>query len=189
MRGLTFCPVLWLAMCAGPTTSAAGFDAEPSSQGVRRPAIPADTEAAVLLERATERSPTIRALLTDLAATDVVVKIVTGSPGPGSLARLRFLGTSPGGRWLEIRINARCHPELRIEWLGHELQHAREIGQAPAVRTAEDLRTLYRRLGWTSTAAPTGGEAYETRAAIRVQQTVRKELAAWGRQARAGTGT
>jgi hypothetical protein len=58
-----------------------------------------------------------------------------------------------------------------IAWLGHELQHALEIAQAPWVRTAEDVHKLFRQIGRQS-----GRNQYETDEAKAVERAIHKEL-------------
>jgi hypothetical protein len=64
-------------------------------------------------------------------------------------ASLAFMTSSAGTRYLQVRIDRwRVPPWEAIAWLGHELQHAMEIAQAPEVHDDASLARLYRRIGW-----------------------------------------
>ena len=55
--------------------------------------------------------------------------------------------------------------------LGHELQHAVEVAEAPGIHSAGDLRALYREIG-----VRTGADSYDSIAARQAGFTVRDEL-------------
>ena len=60
--------------------------------------------------------------------------------------------------------------------LGHELQHALEVLREPGVTTSAEMRWLFQEIGIRS------GNMFETDEAIRVENEIRRELAASARR-------
>src|SRR5256885_2292884 len=91
-------------------------------------------DARGLVDDAAARSPSIRALVDRLEHSDVVVYVRFAQFGRTQLnGRVGFLST--GGRWRYLIVELAC-PRVRSEQiatLGHELHHAVEIADAPAV--------------------------------------------------------
>jgi hypothetical protein len=132
--------------------------------------------SAELIATARARVPYIRAQLAALEGTDVVVYVGDhlASSATEPPAYIRFVGAAAGTRYLKVTINRWKAPEdIRIEMLGHELQHALEIAAAPQVRDEHTLVGLYVRIGFR-----VGPRQFETRAAEAVNRRVRSEL--WG---------
>lgn len=130
-------------------------------------------DASPVLDDALRRSATIRRLVADLEASDVVVWIQLRDCGPVRTACLRWMGASGGIRRLHISINPIWPEDERIVLLGHELQHAVEISRAPGVTDATTLFRLYESSGTN----PLRRERQcETDAAIDVSRRVSREL-------------
>jgi hypothetical protein len=128
------------------------------------------TAAAPLLARAA-RSATVQSLLARLAATDVIVYIeMTPSPAI-PLARTKLVTATPSARFLRIGINSAVPLTEMPVLIAHELQHALEIAEREEVRSDEDVRRLYTRIGHHH-----GVDSYETDAARDVERLVRNEL-------------
>jgi len=135
--------------------------------------------AAALLAEATERSPAIRKLVDDLERTDVVVYLSDSMSGfeSESQAYLTFVAAAAGLRYLLVRVDPwRSQQSERIARLGHELQHATEIAQAPEVRDGDGVRRLYKHIGWEGQRG-----RFESSHAREVGDLVRNELAGHGR--------
>jgi hypothetical protein len=134
--------------------------------------------APALLAEAAQRSSVIRTLLDDLERTDVVVYLsdsMYGSEGEPR-AYLTFVTAAAGIRYLLVRIDpGRSLPCERIVWLGHELQHALEIAEAPEVRDADGVRQLYTRIGWEDREGQ-----FETRHARATSDRIRNEMGGHG---------
>ena len=61
--------------------------------------------------------------------------------------------------------------------LGHELQHAVELAEAPAVEDAADYEQLYERIGYESCSSA-ARRCFETDAAVQAGRDVLRELRA-----------
>lgn len=125
-----------------------------------------------LLAEGMAKSSTFRRLVHRLDRSDVIVYIELRPDLPPNVGgSLRFLARSATDRFLLVRLNrAHAQPTL-IALLGHELQHAVEVADAPAVRSAEELRDYYRREG-----VPTGEDQFDSTAAREAGYLVRAEL-------------
>lgn len=99
-----------------------------------------------LIGMATTYSVTVSALVARLAKSDVVVYVQIAPIGTGT-AKTGILNGEGPIRYLLVSIDSAHDPDGLVEMLGHELQHAVEIAEAPQVRDAAGLVTLYRRIG------------------------------------------
>lgn len=125
-----------------------------------------------LLARGYQRSATFAALVRRLQASDVIVYIQEVPRLPGSLAgRMMMLPRIHGFRYVRIQILLRGTPEDTIGVLGHELQHAIEVADAPEVGDQDALAQLYQRIGMRG-----GPHVYDTIAAQDTGRAVLKEL-------------
>jgi len=112
-----------------------------------------------------ERSPTFRRLVSRLQRSDVIVYVnVRLDMRPSLGGSLKFVGTSATDRFLLVSLNAQNSRPMLVALLGHELQHAVEVAEAPDVASASTLSNLYRRIGvhvatdsWDSRAAQDAG--------------------------------
>jgi len=121
-------------------------------------------------------STTFRHLIDQLSRLPVVLHVLPTSALRHPLAgELRLAGSSGDLRYLRISIRASLPPHTLIAALGHELQHALEIGQAPGVGDEASLRSFYQAWG-DRACAYTFGECYETGAARAVGRAVREDL-------------
>ena len=133
-----------------------------------------DREARLLMEAAVAASPTVARLVTALQSADLVVGIEAYAFKKKNLkGDARVIAAAPGARHLRIRVGIPGAQTDLIAVLGHELQHAVEIADAPDVRDAVTLRAHYLRIGYE----PTGRGYYETDAALEVGRRVSAEVA------------
>jgi len=132
---------------------------------------PADSRTAELLRAAIVSSPTVAALVGSLEGTDVIVSVQVTLRRFGYAGDLRILTAAGGRRYLMIRVSAEQSPSDQVAYLGHELQHANEVAQAPEVQNDAGLIRLMRRIGRKGF-----GGAFETDAAQRVTRQVQKEV-------------
>lgn len=138
-----------------------------------------------LIREGISGSPTLRALVREIAVSDVIVLVETAPRKPASHggrasvaetplghASLRYLGSSPLARFVLVWVDEtwRTRP-LQVALLAHELQHVVEIARAPSVRSPEDLAAHYRRIGHEVV-----HHRFETRAAMDVEWMVEREL-------------
>jgi hypothetical protein len=96
--------------------------------------------------------------------------------GPGAPdGRLTFLSAVGGYRYVVVRMS-RFSRMQQIAMMAHELQHAVEIAETPAIVDGESLVREYKRIGYVNTLSPLPGVAFDTRAAVRAGEQVMKEL-------------
>jgi hypothetical protein len=128
-----------------------------------------------LIENGLERSPSLRALVTRLAAADVVVYLECGRLPPRLDGRLTFVSAAGGLRYVLVRL-ASDRPRARtIAALGHELQHAVEIAERPAIVDRTSLADEYSRFGFVREAAD-HARSFDTVAAIDAGRRIWREL-------------
>jgi hypothetical protein len=131
-------------------------------------------DAQDLLARGIARSQTFGRLMAALDGTDVIVYVEVTRSLPAAVAgRLLFATTvADGHRYLRVQISADGPLSMRIAALGHELQHAIEVSEAPEVRCEQSLARFYERIG-TEGAVP---RSYDTTAAQIAGQQVLLEV-------------
>ena len=157
----------------GPVRSvpAAGYALLTSPQ--RRVRAP-DPRLQQLVADGFHRSETFAALVTALNRSDVIVYIEPVLSLPKDMmGRIAMLPMAGSTRYLRIQIRADLPRKDAIALIGHELQHALEIAEAPDVRNDEGMVKLYERIGY----AGTGEHSYDTGAAQDIGRRVRRELA------------
>ena len=127
-----------------------------------------------LLKTGLERSPSFRRLVHRLEQSDVIVYIdARYDLRVGVGASMRFLATSASDRFVRIQLDARHNSNVLVALLGHELQHAVEVADNAAIRSADDLRVFYR-----DTGLRTGPDSFDSDAAREMGYLVRAELLA-----------
>ena len=149
--------------------------AEPIAENPRRPPIRStDRRLRSLLEEGQRMSPTLRALVARLQASDVVVYLQCDGPAAPD-GRLTFLSSIGGYRYLVVRIS-RFPRMQQIAIMAHELQHAVEIAETPAIVDGPSLVREYKRIGYINQWSNLPGVAFDTQAAVRAGEQVLKEL-------------
>src|SRR6185436_1684498 len=107
-----------------------------------------DNELVALLSDGVKKSSTLRALTERLSKSDVIVYV-----RPDVLSRnanqghLSFLSSSGGYRYLVVHLPVGQSKQQQIAMLGHELQHAAVIADAPSVVDSDTLRKEFERIG------------------------------------------
>ena len=105
-------------------------------------------EGVALLAEGMAHSPSFRRLVDRIEQSHVIVYIdVRPDMRPGVGGSLRFLAESATDRFLRIQLNRSVARLWQVALLGHELQHAVEVAEAPGIHSAEDLRMLYWHIG------------------------------------------
>ena len=128
-----------------------------------------------LIKSAAERSPTVSYLLRRLDKSDVFVYLTVGYTDVPT-AKTVLLACPGPYRYLHVTINAAQPPAQKVVLLGHELQHALEIAEAPEVRDNTPMAALFRRIGWRAGSA----NKFETHLAQAVGARVRRDLVSSG---------
>ena len=135
----------------------------------------ADVRAAALLVQGLERSATMRALVNQLEQRDVIVYIAMQPALRQRLAgTMAWVTATRAHRYVRISINPELSTDLAISTIGHELQHALEVANAPQIMSEPTLAAFYRLHGHSSNARING---WDTEAAQVAGVDVRRELA------------
>jgi hypothetical protein len=155
-----------LAAAATAMLTASGTPLDPA-----RRLRPTQTAGERVLADGMARSATFRRLVSRLERSDVIVYItVRVDMRPNLGGSLRIMGRSATDRFLHISLNGQHSRHILVALLGHELQHAVEVADAPEVASDESLTGLYRRIG-----VHVSGDSWDSRAAREAGQTVRAE--------------
>jgi len=121
-------------------------------------------------------SPTFRSLVARLDQADVVVYLQSDVRGaPGLAGRLTFLSVVAGTRYVVIRLTPLRSAVQQLGMMGHELQHAVEIAEQPAIVDPESMYREYLRIGYLNGFSGPG-VAVDTKAAMEVGGRVSDEL-------------
>ena len=130
-----------------------------------------DPAIASLLVQAQDGSRTFRDLVRTIERTDGIVYVERGRCGHGVHACLSLqLVAGEGFRLLRIIVEAMDGPLALMATIGHELQHALELLENPAVRTSAAAYLYYAR------EAPTVRDSFETELAIHTGLRIEREL-------------
>ena len=176
---LSFAILLIVLICAESSTAG-----KPDWERVLRPL---DAELAQTLAQLHAVSPGTRDLVDRLERSDLLIHIVAMGPIGADRGKLagttRFVVATGGRRLLRITVDERLPADLRAAALAHELQHAVEVANAPAVVDLESFGALYREHGYES-----GGDSqancFDTPQAVRVGAQVLEEFRAAVKAAR-----
>ena len=129
-----------------------------------------------LFHHGVQQSPTLRALVDKVEAAPILVFIESDIRMPIYVgARLNFVTSVNGLRYVRVTIDCTLSPRRQIALLAHELQHALEIGERTDILDAEAMESLYEDIGFESFENGSH-KSFETEAAIAVQRTVDVEM-------------
>lgn len=179
MRTLTLrvAAVILIALAYGASTSDAAPLDDPEVRALmtseHRHVRAVDKRMSDAIADGLRRSTTFAHLVLALDRWDVIVYIETAPRMPSSLSgRMLIVAASAGQRYLRIQIAAVPRGNELVALVGHELQHALEVAQAPDVRDEKSLIALYQAIGHQGQ----GGHRYDTMAAQNAGRQVRTEL-------------
>lgn len=135
---------------------------------------PLNPAGAALIADSNERSATVRELVKTLDASDLIVyvRVLPTVPG-GPESTISLMSMSKMARFVSVVVSADCDFERQIELLAHELEHAREIADHPAVTTDVQFQAMLAVLGWRDASR---GRGYETSAATETERKVRRDV-------------
>jgi hypothetical protein len=139
---------------------------------------PTEARLRALLNDAARSSTTVRALIDRITASDLVVLIqCERDPAIRAGGRLNFITASGGVRYVLIRLKRNLPRPAAIALLAHELQHAAEIADLPAIVDEQSLAREYARIGGR---AKHNGSAitFDTRSAVDIGERVFDEVSA-----------
>lgn len=154
-----------------------GFTIRDASE-VPRIRIQRDGRIEQLIADGLDGSPTFRAVVDRLNRSDVVVYVrCQRDVAKREDGYLKFVGSGGGYRYLQAHIRYNTSRARQISLIGHELFHAVEVADAPAVIDVASFERQYARIGFVSGKARIGGGiAYDTDAAIRAGEQILREL-------------
>lgn len=136
-----------------------------------------DAELVSLLTDGIKKSPTLRALTERLTKSDVIVYVRPDViQRNGSQAHLSFLSSSGGYRYLVVHLPAGQSKAQQTAMLGHELQHAVAIANAPSVIDSDSLKKEFERIGRVQVSANGRDFSFDSQAATDAKQRVLREL-------------
>lgn len=133
--------------------------------------------AHAMVDEGVRRSPTIAKLVGALQASDVIVFVdLRLDPGIPT-GETMLMTSSKSVRYVLIVINPRMTLDSRVEYLGHELQHAVEIADDRAAVDGPSVRRRFAEIGRELPASTRYEKSFETEGARQVTLAVRRELA------------
>jgi hypothetical protein len=171
---LTPALVLWLSLFLITTSSALTaqtFDDDPQHH-IRT----TDRRLIRLLHEGVRASETFRRLVDRLRRSDVIVYVeCSGGRARSSDGRLTFVSAVGGLRYVHVRVARLAAADVQIALIGHELQHAVEIANAPSVVDAASLAQEYARIGFVNPRLGPG-MAFDSDAAVETGYQVLRDL-------------
>ena len=136
---------------------------------------------ATLIREGARCSATFQALAERLSNSDLIVYVDADNfPPEGLDGRLTFLTSAPGVRYVRIRVALYPDAARQIAIIGHELQHAVEIADHPAIVDEESLGREYSRIGYSHRLVVARRQMFDTEAAIKTGERVYRELTTGG---------
>jgi hypothetical protein len=136
-----------------------------------------DGRTAAMIAFAVERSITLRGLIAEVEAGDVIVHVEREHFLPGRLTgRMKLIGRAGARRYVRIAIDAELQPRQFAAALAHELQHVSELVAHRHIGDEPAMAELYRRIGREYRV--NGQTAFETEAARRMAIDVLSEVQA-----------
>jgi hypothetical protein len=172
-----FCASLML-LAFMPIAPAAGeslaIETAPAHNQIRT----TDRRLAGLVSEGMRTSPTFRSLVDRLNDSDVVVYLrCDAAPPLGVDGRMSFLASSGGFRYVVIRVSYLPSPARQVAILGHELQHAVEIAETPAIVDPESLAHEYTAtVGYRTFGVYAARQTFDSDAANQVGTRVLREM-------------
>ena len=135
-----------------------------------------DRGFAIMISLGLGSSPTLRELVGELEASDVIVHLVKAPQDEeATAAALQFVTVTGGFRYLRVRIAEGLDPVTSLGLIGHELQHAREIARHSWIVDERTMEEFYRASGF-AVRPRRAQSSYDTMAARRIERQVVREL-------------
>jgi hypothetical protein len=170
--------VIWLAGCvaaalATASTALAQLETETARPRVRS----SHAYIRAMIDEASQRSATFRALVEAIEKSDGIVYVEQGECAHRVRACLMMsIASTAEYRFLRVLVDARQPDWEVMSSIGHELRHAVEVLSEPGVRSTEAVFLFYFREGMTM------GETFETSAAIRAGDAVKNEVVSFSKR-------
>jgi hypothetical protein len=138
-----------------------------------------DDELVALLEDGLKRSPTFKGIVDRLAKSDVILYVrpdVTAKNN--TTTKLTFLAAKGGYRYLVIRVASGRSKDQQLAMLGHEMQHAVIIADAPSVVDSPTLKREFERVGKLTQPSVGDDFFFESPAAEEMRRRILAEVSA-----------
>jgi hypothetical protein len=136
---------------------------------------PETQEERALLGELTDRSATARALVAHIERSDLIVYVRFRPLDSQTDGRTGFLSAAGGHRYFVVELACGRSLITTLAILAHELHHACEIADTPAIVDAPTLAAHYLRIGMRLS-AEYGHTRFETEGAANTGARVRNEL-------------
>ena len=136
-----------------------------------------DAELVALLAEGVKRSPTLKALVERLNKSDVILYVrmdVTSKTGTG---RLTFLTANAGYRYLVVHVPNGQSKAKQLAALGHDMQHAIVVADAPSVTDSASFRREFEKIGSVSQSQNGRDLSFASPAAVETRNRIQRELA------------
>ncbi len=130
-----------------------------------------------LVARGLNGSETFRRLYERLKRSNLIVHLRRGTEARQGSGYNQFITYAGSFRFVRITLNVVKDNDDGVALLGHELQHAVELAEAPAVEDSADYEQLYERIGYESCSSA-ARRCFETDAAVQAGRDVLRELRA-----------
>ncbi len=138
---------------------------------------PSDDRTAAMIALGLEKSVTLRGLIAEIEAGDVIIHAGREHFLPGRMTgRMKLIGRAGARRYARIAIDAELPAPHFVAALAHELQHVSELIAHRHVEDQAAMANLYRLIGREYRAH--GRTAFETEAARRMGADVLAEMVA-----------
>ena len=134
-----------------------------------------DSRMRALVREGIRSSASFRALVDRINRSDVVVYIQCD--GYTSPSRMTFMTSAGGLRYVLVRVQRMLLRDQQLAIMAHELQHAVEVADAPAIVDEVSLAQEYRKIGYVNRYSMAPGIAFDSVAAVETGQRVLRELA------------
>ena len=128
-----------------------------------------------LLRDGVRSSETFRRLVDRLRHSDVIVYLECAANTGSSGGRLTFVSAVADWRYVHVRVARLPSADVQIALIGHELQHAVEIANAPDVVDLPSLAREYQRIGFLNPRL-TPGVSFDSSAAVDAGYRVLREI-------------
>jgi len=172
---MTLTPARILLLFLFSIVTSPALTAQTLNEGTHKHIRTTDQRLLRLLHEGVRGSQTFRRLVDRIRQSDVIVYLECGGGVRSADGRLTFISSVAGFRYVHIRVVRLASADVQIALIGHELRHAVEIADAPAIVDGESLAREYERIGFLN-ARQLAGTSYDSDAAVEAGYQVLRDL-------------
>lgn len=172
---MTFIPARILLVFLFSIASPLALSAQTPDENAHKHIRTTDQRLIRLLQEGVRGSHTFRRLVDRIRQSNVIVYLECGGSARAADGRLTFISSVAGYRYVHIRVVRLASADVQIALIGHELRHAVEIADAPAIVDGETLAREYERIGYLN-ASQLAGTSYDSDAAVEAGYQVLRDL-------------